>query len=253
MYGLNINLSQTEIRKHAAEVKNGMISEFLSIPLGETLEHQVFQEIYNIEGYSMGVGKPGKEYFSENIKYQSGLKSNNPNDMTPRIFLEQNLVQYDGSFEAIFKEFVRIHNSIESLQILGALLYRNAFLLDHIKTAGVWRYNPPKDAINRIKQDSSSFLSLPVEVFLHYLELIASNEDTKYNTLGYDINKGFGRRNNLLTYAHVIYVILQKHFLSEEEFLLSFMSFAGRLTSPPSGLNPITNKKAIESFPQLTQ
>ena len=41
--------------------------------------------------------------------------------------------------------------------------------------------------------------------------------------------------------------------ISEEEFLLAFMSFAGRLTSPPSGLNPISNKKAIESFPQLSQ
>ena len=28
--------------------------------------------------------------------------------MTPRIFLNGNLVSYDGSFEAIFKEFVRL-------------------------------------------------------------------------------------------------------------------------------------------------
>ena len=108
------------------------------------------------------------------------------------------------------------------------------------------------ERINKIKETCDNFLGLPVEVFLFYLELIASNEDTKYQTLGYNIGKGFGRRNNLLTYSNVINVILQKHYLSEEEFLVSFMSFAGRLTSPPSGLNPITNKKAKESFPQLS-
>jgi hypothetical protein len=251
MYGLNILLSQTEIRNHAAIVKSEMITEFLSFPLGASTENQIFQLMYSINGYDIGVGKPGKEFFSEKIKYQSGLKSNNPNDMTPRLFYCGNLVQYDGSFEAIFKEFVRIHNSVNSLQILGALLYRNAFLLDHVKEQGNWRYNPPQEAIDKIKENCTTFLSLPVEVFLHYLELIASNEDVKYKTLGYDVNLGFGRRNNLLTYANVINVILQKHYLSEEDFLLSFMSFAGRLTSPPSGLNPITNKKAKESFPQL--
>ena len=252
MYGLNIILSPTEIRKHAALVKSEMIIEFLTFPLGDSIENQIFQLMYSIQGYSVGIGKPGKEFFSENIKYQSGVKSNNPNDMAPRLFIGGDLVQYDGSFEAIFKEFVRIHDSVESLQILGALLYRNAFLLDHVKVNGNWRYQPPNEAIEKIKEKCNTFLSLPVEVFLHYLELIASNEDTKYDTLGYDINKGFGRRNNLLTYANVINVILQKHYLSEEDFLLSFMSFAGRLTSPPSGLNPITNKKAFASFPQLT-
>lgn len=252
MYGLNITLSQSEIRKHASQVKSEMISEFLTFPLGESTENQIFHLMYKIQDYSIGVGKPGKEFFSDSIKYQSGVKSNNPNDMTPRLFIGGELVKYDGSFEAIFKEFVRIHNSIDSLQILGALLYRNAFLLDHKKENGKWRYYPPAEAIEKIKEKCSTFLTLPVEVFLHYLELIASNEDVKYNTLGYDINKGFGRRNNLLTYANVINVILQKHYLNEEDFLLSFMSFAGRLTSPPSGLNPITNKKALDSFPQLT-
>lgn len=253
MYGLNITLKQSEIRKHASKVKSEMISEFLGFSKGQDLSNQNFHLLYRAFNYSVGLGKPGKEVFSENIKYQSGEKSNNPNDMTPRIFLNGNLVSYDGSFEAIFKEFVRLHQSEEALQILGSLLYRNAFLLDHIKINGSWRYQPPLDAINKIKETCDNFLGLPIEVFLFYLELIASNEDTKYKTLGYDIDKGFGRRNNLLTYSNVINVLLQKHYLSEEDFLLSFMSFAGRLTSPPSGLNPISNRKAVVSFPQLTQ
>lgn len=252
MYGLNITLKNSEIRKHASEVKSDMISEYTGLKIGPANDNQIFHEIYKMGNYSIGVGKPGKEVFSSTIKYQSGIKSNNPNDMTPRIFLNKELVSYDGSFEAIFKEFVRLHESEEALQILGSLLFRNAFLLDHKKINNKWRYQPPYEAINKIKNICSNFLGLPVEVFLYYLELIASNEDTKYYTLGYDLSKGFGRRNNLLTYANVINVILQKHYLSEEEFLLSFMSFAGRLTSPPSGLNPITNKKAMECFPQLS-
>lgn len=253
MYGLSIKLKQSEIRKHASIVKSDMISEFLGLSKGQDLLNQDFHPLYKVSDYSIGVGKPGKEVFSESIKYQSGEKSNNPNDMTPRIFLNGNLVSYDGSFEAIFKEFVRLHESQEALQILGSLLYRNAFLLDHVKVHGHWRYQPPVEAVNKIKETCNCFLGLPIEVFLFYLELIASNEDTKYQTLGYDIGKGYGRRNNLLTYSNVINVILQKHYLSEEDFLLSFMSFAGRLTSPPSGLNPISNRKAIESFPQLTK
>jgi hypothetical protein len=252
MYGLEIILKPSEIRNHAAVVKSEMITEFLKLSKGESLLNQNYHPLYQVLDYSIGVGKPGKEVFSEKIKYESGLKSNNPNDMTPRIFLNGNLISYDGSFEAIFKEFVRLHKSEEALQILGGLLYRNAFLLDHIKINDTWRYQPPQDAINKIKETCDNFLGLPVEVFLFYLELIASNEDTKYQTLGYNIGKGYGRRNNLLTYSNVINVILQKHYLSEEEFLVSFMSFAGRLTSPPSGLNPITNKKAKESFPQLS-
>lgn len=252
MLGLQIQLSQKEIRNHSALVKAEMISEFLSFNKGESLLKQHITTLYTFKDYTIGIGKPGKEVFSENIKYQSGEKSNNPNDMTPRIFLNGELVQYDGSFEAIFKEFVRLYESEDALQILGSLLYRNAFLLDHVKIGGKWRYNPPVEAIDKIKETCGLFLGLPVEVFLYYLELIASNEDLKYNTLGYDLSKGFGRKNNLLTYAHVINVILQKHYLSEEDFLLSFLSFAGRLTSPPAGLNPISTKKALESFKQLS-
>jgi hypothetical protein len=248
MLGLEINISKKEMRTHSLAVKKELTTYFKSLPSGTGLNNQRFTEIYKKSEYSIGLGKPGKEVFSNTIKYQSGVKSNNPNDMTPRIFLNGNLVAYDGSFEAIFKEFVSIHHSVRALNILGSLMYRNAYLLDHEKIDGIWKYSPSVEAINELKLHCSSFLGLPVEVFLSYLELIASNEDTKYETLGYDLSKGFGRKNNLLTYAHVIHVIIQKHKKSEGEFLLDFMSFAGRLTSPPAGLNPISDKRALETF-----
>ena len=252
MFGLEVKLSQTEIRKRSISIKGALVEELIALKGGEDFSNQHFNKLYALNGYDIGVSKPGKEVFSDSIKYQSGIKSNNPNDMTPKLFLNGDVVKYDGSFEAIFKEFVRIHESEHALKIIGGLLYRNAFVLDHKLVDGSWRYSPPMEAIIEVERSCSRFLGLPVIVFLNYLELIACNEDTKYHTLGYDINKGFGRRNNLLTYAHVIHVILQKHYLSEEDFLLAFMSFAGRLTSPPAGLNPISNKKAMESFSYLT-
>jgi hypothetical protein len=251
MLGLEIVISKKEMRNHAASVKKHLTTFYKSLPTGRGIDSQEFTEIFNKSNYSIGLGKPGKEVFSNAIKYQSGIKSNNPNDMTPRIFLNGVLVSYDGSFEAIFKEFVSIHDSLNALNILGSLLYRNAYLLDHKKIDGIWKYSPSVIAMDELKKHCSSFLGLPVDVFLCYLELIASNEDTKYETLGYDLSKGFGRKNNLLTYAHVIHVIIQKHKKTEGEFLLDFMSFAGRLTSPPAGLNPITDKKALETFTYL--
>lgn len=251
MYGIAIQLKQSEIRKRSIKLKEDLIIEYTQYRSGASLDAQLFTKLYEFGNYEIGISKPGKEVFSNTIKYQLGNKSNNPNDMTPTILFEGNRLVYDGSFEAIFKQFVRIHNSIEALQLFGCLLYRNAFLLDHKLQNGRWIYSPNEMAIDIIKQECQYFLNLPIEVFLYYIELIAINEDIKYHTLGYDISKGYGRKNNLLTYANVIHILLQKHHLSEEDFLLSFMSFAGRLTSPPSGLNPISSKKAILSFPQL--
>jgi hypothetical protein len=252
MYGLELTITKKIIREHAVTVKGEQIEYYTSLPTGSAITEQRFTEMYQYGNYSIGVGKPGKEVFSNNIKYHSGLKGNNPHDMTPRIFLNGDLVMYDGSFEAIFKEFVRIHHSVEALEILGSLFYRNAYLLDHQKIDGRWLYNPPNEAIEILHMHCTDFLGLPVEVFLYYLELIASNEDTKYSTLGYNLSDGIGRKNNLLTYAHVIHIIIQKHKKTEGEFLLDFMSFAGRLTSPPAGLNPISDKKALETFIPLS-
>lgn len=254
MYNLEITEKNKDIRNNAILIKKALIEEFVNYERGQSLENQNLQEVYQFESYTICAGKPGKEFTSQTIKYADGHKGNNPHDMTPRIFKDGILVRYDGSFEEIFKQFVRIHASTEALQIFGALLYRNAFLLDHKKSIdGRWRYTPSQSAISKIKETCSTFLTLPIEVFLYYLEMIALNEDIKYETLGYELKKGFGRKNNLLTYANLVNAILQKHFMSEEDFLLEFMSFAGRLTSPPAGLNPITTKKAIISFPFLKQ
>ena len=127
MYGLQLVNSKKEIRQHSVNVKAELVNYYTNLPIGTSLEDQRFTEMYRFGNYSIGLGKPGKEVFSSNIKYYDGLKGNNPHDMTPRIFLNGKLVVYDGSFEAIFKEFVRIHHSVDALEILGSLFYRNAY------------------------------------------------------------------------------------------------------------------------------
>jgi hypothetical protein len=54
----------------------------------------------------------------------------------------------------------------------------------------------------------------PIEVFLHYLELIALNEDVKYHTLGHDVfGTGVGRYNNLMTYVIIIDILIYRIFI----------------------------------------
>jgi hypothetical protein len=248
MEKLQILKTQKELRLHSNQLKSEMVKESKNLQKGHSFTNQLFHEFYTYKDYRIGVSKPGKEVFSENIKYKDGLKSNNPHDMTPTILKGGEKIEYDGSFSAIFKEFVKLYNSKNALHVLGALLVRNAYLLDHQKIGSNWRYSPPQDEIEYLNNHCSDFLGMPILVFLYYIELIAVNEDTKYTTLGYDISQGFGRKNNLLTYAHIVMLLSQKHNQDEGEFLVSFLGFAGRLSSPPVGLNPISLKKAREYF-----
>lgn len=248
MHNLRIDKSQKDLRLHSNKLKSEMVLECKKLETGASFTNQQFNEFYTFQDYQVGMSKPGKEVFSDGIKYKNGIKGNNPFDMTPTILRGGKKVEYDGSFSAIFKEFVKLYKSREALQVLGALLVRNAYLLDHQRVGINWRYSPPKDKIDFLNNYCSNFLGMPALIFLYYIELIALNEDTKYSTLGYDISQGYGRKNNILTYAHIVMLLSQKHEQDEGSFLLSFLGFAGRLSSPPVGLNPISLKRAREYF-----
>ena len=90
-------------------------------------------------------------------------------------------------------------------------MVRNAYLLDHDDSL---QYAPPAEAIEYLNSAISEYEGISVEAYLHYLEMIALNEDVKYYTLGYDVHSGTGRKNNLLTYAHLIAILLGKGSLS---------------------------------------
>jgi hypothetical protein len=91
---------------------------------------------------------------------------------------------------------------------LGALIYRNTYLLDHkINEKNFFSYKPQKEIIEKIEKSNQN--ELPIIIFLYFIELISLNEDIKYF---YWKDKGFqaGRINNLSTYCNFILFRLNK-------------------------------------------
>ncbi|MBI2038977.1 MAG: hypothetical protein HYT22_01690 [Candidatus Niyogibacteria bacterium] len=162
--------------------------------------------LWSGDGYEVGAGKPGKE---------TERKNPNPFDMWPFIRKGGAFEEKSASFGDIFHELEHMSNKSKySLELLGCLLARSALMLDHkIKNDRVI-YVPNETVLGEIKKDIPSMFSVPLEVFLQYLEMIALNEDVKYqknlNMKGKPYSKSAGRPNNLLTCVHLIAVLLGK-------------------------------------------
>jgi hypothetical protein len=96
--------------------------------------------------------------------------------------------------------------------MFGALLFRDAWFLDHVHNAGVWRYTPPDEASSAVAglpqtriETPTSTIDMPPLVFLGLLEVLALNEDTKYWYLAnYKITGATGRPNTLQTCARAL-------------------------------------------------
>jgi len=186
---------------------------------GQTLQGQFdYHDIWkSLDGkYIVSVGKYGKEYYQNNKKNKrTGLRGNNANDMKPTIFMNGDEINFDASFKNIFDFIIAVGDEDkDALMLLGCLFIRNAFLEDHTVVNGQYTYNPPMDVINRIKCVIPYFNNIDTEAYLRYIDVIAWNEDVKYWTLEYDLIKGTGRQNNMLTYAHITSVILGESSLS---------------------------------------
>jgi hypothetical protein len=224
------------------------VSEAISWFSG-TQEEQKFTTVWEKGEYSIKLGKPGKEAAPGYMgcKYQDGHRGDNPNDMRPSIFRNGTLVEkHIASFVQIFDEIQKLSESDNdnALELIGALLFRSAFMVDHKEVApGVWRYHPPAEVMAELERSMPLAEGLPIEAFLHFLEALAWNEDVKYHTLGYDIRTGTGRRNNLLTCVNLIGVLLNEVRISK---------FAGNFGRPPVGISAISNVEAYRIFPALT-
>ena len=109
---------------------------------------------------------------------------------------------------------------------------------------GKWRYSPPSSIIEELRNNIDKIYGVPPLVFLHYLNALALNEDVKYFTLGYDITKDTGRRNNLLTCVNLIGVFLDR---------VSIVDFAGSFSRQPAGISAISQRKMREIFPLLNE
>jgi hypothetical protein len=164
--------------------------------------------------------------------------------MRPEIVFKGNLVEKNATFRDVFYELEKIYDySADGLRILADLLARSAFMADHKEISpGVLRYSPPEDATALMCSFIPTIYDVPVKVFLHYLDALALNEDTKYWTLGYRISEGYGRRNNLLTCVNLVAVLLKEVRISD---------FAGSMARPPAGVAPISITRMLEAFPEL--
>lgn len=244
--------SPSKLRKLAAPIKEAAIREAIQFESSYDTEKKEYTPMYRVDDFVAALGKPGKEFASDRIKYKDGHKANNPNDMSPTIFKDQKVVVRNGSFEEIFRQFVSLVDYPQALELIGVLCVRNAYLLDHVeKSKGIWRYEPAPEVILHLKALMPANFPEPIEVFLAYIELIALNEDVKYSTLGFDLRDGTGRENNLLTYVHVIHILLLKGTVPDSEFLLAFVKFAGGLVRIPTGINSLALSNCLKYFPAL--
>ncbi len=190
--------------------------------------------------YKVGVGKFGKEYYLNSISWKDGHKANNPNDMRPIVWVDGKEIEFDGSFDHVFNFFQQVSKTdTKALEILGGLMFRNAYLLDHDENLN---YCPPQEAIDYLNSVIPVYEGISIEAYLQYLEMIAWNEDVKYSTLGYDVHSGIGRKNNMLTYAHIISILLGKGSLSK---------LCSAFSRPPVGVSPIPLSLAQETFTML--
>lgn len=222
------------------------VKEAIAFSKGLSPEDKIYESIWSNGDYEVYLGKPGKEALTtyQLCKHKDGRKTNNENDMLPVIYHNGNDLLKRASFTEVFNQLQHLFNvDKEVLEVIACLMFRNAFMLDHKEVHdNQWRYLPNQGVIKIIMDRIPMIYDVPLEVFLHYLDLLAWNEDTKYFTLGYDITLGTGRRNNMLTCMNLIGVLLAR---------VSIVDFAGQFSRPPTGISAISAKKAFEKFEWL--
>lgn len=168
------------------------------------LKHIVARTPSNEEVYFL---KPGKEVYENR-------KRPNPHDMTPVIGHDYKPYQFDDIWEKLSRISVR---NFEIFRVVLVLIYRNAYMLDHIEEdKNHIRYKPSKsilDCINELNDGLSDIVELGLFGFLHFLDILGWNEDVKYhvenNKPRFESTGRFrwkiGRLNTLLTCINIPY------------------------------------------------
>lgn len=237
--------SQREINAIAREKKLCLINEAISWDgctiQGQYKEHVIWESAD--KAFRVSARKYGKEYY-ELVKWADGHMEHNPNDMKPSLFHNGTEINTLASFDDIFRFLEEIYFlDSEVARVLGCLIYRNAYLLDYKKEGNTFRFNPPAEALDYISQRIPEWEGISIEAYLRYLDVISWNEDVKYYSLGYDVLKqGIGRTNNLLTYAHLLAVLMGK---------ASLFKLCGSFSRPPVGVSAIPKQAAHDAFPEL--
>lgn len=217
------------------------IQDAIAWPTGPSQIERALHPIWKWQDFEVGAGKPGKEA-------KEGRALPNSNDMWPYVRKDGSFPTNDATFSNIFREFEKMEKkSVHSLELLGSLLVRSAYMLDHIQTETDIEYAPPEDIVEEISKEIPNAFGIPLIVFLQYIDTIALNEDVKYYTKGTDRGKpyttGAGRQNNLLTCARLIAVLLNRE---------SIVEFADGF-SRNRGVSAMSFARSKECFPYLNE
>lgn len=226
--------------KGAKLLRQKSIDDAVNLSTGSSRKEMDFHILWSGMGYEVGVGKPGKE------TERSKAANPNMNDMWPFIRKGEIFEGKSATFDDIFHELEHMGNlSPHALELLGCLLVRSAFMLDHTERDEEIVYSPPEDVMKEIEKHISSMFNVPLPVFLQYLDAIALNEDVKYqrrlNGNGKAYSKDAGRPNNLLTCAHLISVLLGRG---------SMVTFATGFAKQ-RGVSALKGKNLASYFPYL--
>lgn len=213
-------------------------SEVPSVQRG--VGNQIHTAIYQSDDLEIGVFAPGKEASNKSsTKSYVGDRGPKPNhnDMLPIITRNGNRVdEVDLTFGQMFDLLGQCaKSSDDGLLILAAMLYRNGFCLDHTISGGEVRLNIPPYSLSVLKSEMSHLGDFPIESFIYFMDVLAMNEDAKVHALGREKFERYGRTNTLLTFTHVIAVLLGR---------VSLAKLCGSFARPPSGMAPITDKDA---------
>jgi hypothetical protein len=219
---------------HDSKVKRELIvKKIMELP-GGSKEKPQNHLIYKspTSNFEIFAAKPGKE----------ASRKKNPNIYDLHIYIKENnkeMPELGKSFKDIFKSLEDIKEHEKALDLMAYILIRNAFCYDHNNS---YDYLPSNILIEEIKKDLDQIHGLPVDVFLHFLDLIASNEDVKYSNKGNSLGQGTGRRNNLLTYVNVIALLQGK---------IKMWELIGALSSGAAGVAQISTKSLYKNFPLI--
>lgn len=234
--GLPRHTTQRAIRDRAYKIRICTVAEARLLPPGRSVEEPRFHKIFRSKSYQVSVAKPGKEADSSRGTRQ------NLDDMRPCVFHNGQELSYTPGFVDVFRYLEQVGQAKpEALEIIACLLVRCAFMCDHTRQRGRWRYHPPVAAIRHLDRLVTGPCSSPCSVFLHYLNGLAWNEDVKYDAKGKNLRAGTGRQNTLMTIVNWIALLLG--YLTSAELCAKFLS--------ARGVAPVSLSQAIRWFPML--
>jgi hypothetical protein len=245
-----LKIPEKKLTSNATEKREKYVKEAILWKSGKDQQNRIITIVYDFRDWKVAVGKPGKEAdinYKGFRNYKTGLKGNNPNDMNPHILHNGKKIEKDLTFQEIFEEVEKMKRAdLFGLEVFGMLIFRMAFMLDHKEDSnGNIRYSPDKKLLEILEKRIPEISEKKIKPFLFYLDVLGLNEDIKVNEGGHGLSGDYGRINTLLTFAHLIAVLLNRRPL---------FKFAGQFSRPPSGMAPIPKTRRggiFESYPLL--